>query len=44
VLNNVRLEGSDLYYYSSYYSGYYSDEDAPEGAEAAGAGPRPGGG
>src|SRR5205823_10707716 len=28
VLNNVKLEGSDYYYYSGYYSGYYSDEDA----------------
>ena len=39
VLNNVKLEGTDYYYYSGYYSGYYStDEDAvPEGAEAAGA-------
>jgi capsular exopolysaccharide synthesis family protein len=44
VLNNVRLEGSDLYYYSGYYSGYYSDDDgALEGAEAAGAGARDGG-
>jgi succinoglycan biosynthesis transport protein ExoP len=39
VLNNVKLEGTDYYYYSGYYSGYYSDEDsAPEGAEAASAG------
>ncbi|HYH84353.1 MAG TPA: polysaccharide biosynthesis tyrosine autokinase [Pyrinomonadaceae bacterium] len=40
VLNNVKLEGSDYYYYSGYYSGYYSadEEGAPEGAEAAGAG------
>ncbi|HEX3559081.1 MAG TPA: polysaccharide biosynthesis tyrosine autokinase [Pyrinomonadaceae bacterium] len=38
VLNNVKLEGTDYYYYSGYYSGYYSDEEvAPEGAEAAGA-------
>jgi polysaccharide biosynthesis transport protein len=45
VLNNVKLEGSDFYYYSGYYSGYYSDEEAaPEGAEPAGAaGSRPGG-
>jgi polysaccharide biosynthesis transport protein len=44
VLNNVRLEGSDLYYYSGYYSGYYSDDDGtPEGAEAAGAGAHDGG-
>ncbi|MFN2414015.1 MAG: GumC family protein [Pyrinomonadaceae bacterium] len=40
VLNNVKMEGTDYYYYSGYYSGYYSnDEDgAPEGAEAAGNG------
>jgi capsular exopolysaccharide synthesis family protein len=45
VLNNVKMEGTDYYYYSGYYSGYYSsDEDgAPEGAEAAAAGDRPGG-
>ncbi|HWS87081.1 MAG TPA: polysaccharide biosynthesis tyrosine autokinase [Pyrinomonadaceae bacterium] len=41
VLNNVKLEGTD-YYYSGYYSGYYAaeEEDAPEGAEAAGGGAR----
>ncbi|HEX8187887.1 MAG TPA: polysaccharide biosynthesis tyrosine autokinase [Pyrinomonadaceae bacterium] len=40
VLNNVKLEGTDYYYYSGYYSGYYSNDEeaAPEGAEAAGAG------
>ena len=40
VLNNVKLEGTDYYYYSGYYSGYYSndEENVPEGAEAAGAG------
>jgi capsular exopolysaccharide synthesis family protein len=39
VLNNVKLEGTDYYYYSGYYSsGYYSEEDgAPEGAATAGA-------
>jgi capsular exopolysaccharide synthesis family protein len=38
VLNNVKLEGTDYYYYSGYYSGYYSDEEAaPEGAETAAA-------
>ena len=43
VLNNVKLEGTDYYYYSGYYSGYYSDDDtAPEGAGVAGAGDRPG--
>jgi polysaccharide biosynthesis transport protein len=36
VLNNVKLESNDYYYYNSYYSGYYAeDEGAPEGAEAA---------
>jgi succinoglycan biosynthesis transport protein ExoP len=46
VLNNVKLEGNDYYYYSGYYSGYYAgdDEGAPDGAEPAGAGPRPGAG
>ncbi len=39
VLNNVKLESNDYYYYNSYYSGYYAeDEGAPEGAEAAGTG------
>jgi capsular exopolysaccharide synthesis family protein len=40
VLNNVKLEGTDYYYYSGYYSGYYATEEeaAPEGAEAAAAG------
>jgi polysaccharide biosynthesis transport protein len=40
VLNNVKLEGTDYYYYSGYYSSYYAgDEDGvPEGAETAGAG------
>jgi capsular exopolysaccharide synthesis family protein len=42
VLNNVKLEGQDYYYYASYYSGYYAEEEsAPEGAEPA-AGPRGG--
>ena len=45
VLNNVKMEGTDYYYYSGYYSGYYSDEDgAPEGAETAAAGNGGGGG
>jgi capsular exopolysaccharide synthesis family protein len=36
VLNNVKLEANDYYYYSGYYSGYYSDDDnAPDGAEPA---------
>ncbi|MFL6334912.1 MAG: GumC family protein [Pyrinomonadaceae bacterium] len=40
VLNNVKLEGADYYYYSGYYSGYYSTEEeaVPEGAETAGVG------
>jgi capsular exopolysaccharide synthesis family protein len=39
VLNNVKLEGTNYYYYSGYYSSYYGEEEgAPEGAEAAGAG------
>ncbi len=40
VLNNVKLESNDYYYYSGYYSGYYANEEeanAPEDAEAAGA-------
>ncbi|HZI20747.1 MAG TPA: polysaccharide biosynthesis tyrosine autokinase [Pyrinomonadaceae bacterium] len=42
VLNNVKPESSDYYYYSAgYYSNYYSagheDEGVPEGAEPAGA-------
>jgi capsular exopolysaccharide synthesis family protein len=42
VLNNVKLEGTDYYYYSGYYSGYYSDEEAAnvEAAEVAGGGGR----
>jgi capsular exopolysaccharide synthesis family protein len=42
VLNNVKMEGTDYYYYSGYYSGYYAGEEeaAPEGAEAAGGGGR----
>ena len=45
VLNNVKLEGTDYYYYSGYYSGYYSDDDgAPEGAAEVGAGNGGGGG
>ncbi|HEX8684881.1 MAG TPA: polysaccharide biosynthesis tyrosine autokinase, partial [Pyrinomonadaceae bacterium] len=44
VLNNVKMEGTDYYYYSGYYSGYYSDEDAaPEGADTAAAGQGGGG-
>ena len=44
VLNNVKLEGTDYYYYSGYYSGYYAGEEegVPEGAEAAGAAGRGG--
>ncbi|HKZ78750.1 MAG TPA: polysaccharide biosynthesis tyrosine autokinase [Pyrinomonadaceae bacterium] len=33
VLNNVKLETQDYYYYSGYYSGYYTDENGnPEGS------------
>jgi succinoglycan biosynthesis transport protein ExoP len=35
VLNNVKLEGSNLYDYGAYYSGYYADDE--EAADAAGA-------
>jgi polysaccharide biosynthesis transport protein len=38
VLNNVKPEAGNYYYYSGYYSGYYNEEEAPDGAEAAGAG------
>jgi polysaccharide biosynthesis transport protein len=43
VLNNVKPEANDYYYYSAgYYSNYYSagseEEGAPDGAEPAGAG------
>jgi succinoglycan biosynthesis transport protein ExoP len=39
VLNNVKLEGSNLYDYGAYYAGYYADdEEAADGAEVAGAG------
>ena len=45
VLNNVKLEANDFYYYNSYYSGYYAEEEgAPEGAETAGTGRSGGGG
>jgi Mrp family chromosome partitioning ATPase len=41
VLNNVKLEGSNSYYYYGYYSSYYeSDEDATlavEGTDASAA-------
>ncbi|MGB8508824.1 MAG: polysaccharide biosynthesis tyrosine autokinase [Pyrinomonadaceae bacterium] len=41
VLNNVKLESNDYYYYSGYYSSYYAEEEhAPEEAETAGAGDR----
>jgi len=39
VLNNVKLEGSNLYDYGAYYAGYYADEEeAADGAEVVGAG------
>ncbi|HJQ34106.1 MAG TPA: polysaccharide biosynthesis tyrosine autokinase [Pyrinomonadaceae bacterium] len=38
VLNNVKLEGSNLYDYGAYYAGYYADdEEAADGAEVVGA-------
>jgi capsular exopolysaccharide synthesis family protein len=40
VLNNVKLESGDSYYYAGYYSGYYTTEEdnaADMAAEAAGA-------
>lgn len=39
VLNNVKLEAQDYYYYGGYYSSYYaSTEDGAEGEGAQGAG------
>ncbi|HJR06870.1 MAG TPA: polysaccharide biosynthesis tyrosine autokinase [Pyrinomonadaceae bacterium] len=32
VLNNVKLESSDYYYYSGYYSSYYANEDEDQTA------------
>ncbi len=42
VLNNVKLESQDYYYYAGYYSRYYSDdgEDGPDDAAGASAGAR----
>jgi capsular exopolysaccharide synthesis family protein len=34
VLNNVKLESSDYYYYSGYYSSYYANEDEDETSSA----------
>ncbi|MDQ3685419.1 MAG: polysaccharide biosynthesis tyrosine autokinase [Acidobacteriota bacterium] len=36
VLNNVKLESGDYYYYSGYYAGYYGEDEAPN-TEATGA-------
>jgi len=36
VLNNVKLESGDYYYYSGYYAGYYGEDEVPN-AEATGA-------
>jgi succinoglycan biosynthesis transport protein ExoP len=43
VLNNVKLESQDYYYYAGYYSSYYSDADddgapEPDAGASAGAG------
>ncbi len=40
VLNNVRLEATNYYYYAGYYSNYYTadDEAGPADASSAGAG------
>ncbi len=41
VLNNVKLETNEYYYYSNYYSSYYDEDNAagvPEGAETVGVG------
>jgi succinoglycan biosynthesis transport protein ExoP len=35
VLNNVKLESTDYYYYSGYYSSYYNDGDEEEGPDGA---------
>jgi succinoglycan biosynthesis transport protein ExoP len=42
VLNNVKLESQDYYYYAGYYSSYYSDDgdDGPDDAVGASAGAR----
>jgi succinoglycan biosynthesis transport protein ExoP len=42
VLNNVKLEAQDYYYYAGYYSSYYSspEDDAPQAAPGASANPR----
>ncbi|HVF57248.1 MAG TPA: polysaccharide biosynthesis tyrosine autokinase [Pyrinomonadaceae bacterium] len=42
VLNNVKLESNDYYYYSGYYASYYAndEEGVPEEAETAAAGER----
>ncbi|OLE55854.1 MAG: hypothetical protein AUG51_01100 [Acidobacteria bacterium 13_1_20CM_3_53_8] len=37
VLNNVKLESTDYYYYAGYYSSYYNSDDEPD-VEAASAG------
>jgi capsular exopolysaccharide synthesis family protein len=40
VLNNVKLESADYYYYPGYYASYYSNDsdDVADGASDAGAG------
>ncbi|HEX8843676.1 MAG TPA: polysaccharide biosynthesis tyrosine autokinase [Pyrinomonadaceae bacterium] len=35
VLNNVKLEATNYYYYAGYYSSYYTDEENDSGASAS---------
>jgi hypothetical protein len=37
VLNNVKLEGANSYYYYGYYSSYYESDEDETLAEGAGA-------
>ncbi len=34
VLNNVKLESTDYYYYAGYYSNYYNSDDGDDGGDA----------
>jgi capsular exopolysaccharide synthesis family protein len=38
VLNNVKLDSTDYYYYAGYYSSYYSNDDDEVADEPSGAG------